>query len=609
MSKTSSIHTTFRAPTANGRTAAISDHGLIGDTRTAALCAIDGSIDWMCAPAFDSQPIFGTLVGGDRAGSFRVSVTDLVDATRSYVRDSAVIETRLQAATGSGRLVDAMPVEVRGQLLPQTMLVRQLSCDEGELDARVRFDPRLGLPGTPPRAGRRSGGLICEWGSLAVSLQSFPEVGVDVGREVAVKIPAGAQLTLVMTVADRSPVTLVTAASAEAAARETIDWWKEWVRTIDYDGRFRDAVVRSLVTLRLLTYSPSGAPVAAPTTSLPEEIGGVRNWDYRLSWPRDAGLGVAAFLAVGKSDLARSFIRWLLHASRLTRPRLEVLYTLYGKQPRPERELDHVAGYRGSVPVRIGNAASAQHQLDVYGWVLDAAWLLAEAGEELQPEVWRSLSGMADFVADRWREPDAGIWEVRGQERDYVHSKMMAWLCLDRAIKIAEGRRTRTRGLRRWTQERTELQREVLERGFDTARCSYVRSYGSRELDASILLLPVLGLEDNTDRVHGTIDAIRRELGTSGGLVYRYRPGSDGIDGREGAFLPCSFWLVQALAFTGRRDEATQLMKQVLTHANDLGLLSEEVDPSSGEALGNFPQALTHASLIQAALSLARGDA
>lgn len=333
-------------------------------------------------------------------------------------------------------------------------------------------------------------------------------------------------------------------------------------------------------------------------------IGGTRNWDYRFSWPRDASIGLAAFLAVGKPQLARSFMHWLLHASRLSRPRLGVLYTLYGKAPPKEREVHGVPGYRNSLPVRTGNDARTQHQLDVYGWVLDAAWLLTDSGQRLHSETWRALSGLADFVVRHWRNPDAGIWEVRGEPAHYVHSKMMAWLCLDRALRIAETRRTSRARTSRWTQERDHIRNQVSDRGFDPSSGTYARFYGSSEVDAALLILPVLEFEDHPERVKGTIDAIRKKLETEGGLVFRYWRGSDGMSGGEGAFLPCSFWLVQALARTGRREEASIIFEKLLGMANDVGLFSEEIDPSSGEALGNFPQAFTHATLIQAALSL-----
>ncbi len=586
----------------------IGDYALLGDTRTAALTSSSGSIDWMCAPSFDGEPIFGRLIGGHTAGSYALNLDDLRASTRAYREDTAVLETEFQTGRGGGRLVEAMAINVTGRLLPQTVLIRRLSCDSGELTARVLFDPKLGLPGKTPRAARRAGAVICEWGSLAVGIQAFPDIEVVPGKEVPVRVAAGSDLVLIMTIADRSPAILLDAGTARGLLHETHSWWEQWSSNIDYDGPFRDAVIRSFITLQLLTFSPSGAPVAAPTTSLPEEIGGSRNWDYRYSWPRDASIGLAAFLDVGKPELAHSYMHWLNHGSRLSRPRLNVLYTLFGKPPPKEKELADLPGYRGSLPVRIGNEARAQHQLDVYGWVVDAAWLLTRSGRRLHAETWRAIKGIADFVADHSEEPDSGIWEVRGEPRLYVHSKMMAWLCLDRAMRIADARGVRSGRAQKWMDQRDRIRVAILKRGFDQARASYVRVYGTDEVDAALLILPVLQFEDDPERVKGTIDAIRRDLEVDGGLVFRYRHGSDGLTDGEGAFLPCSFWLVQALAYTGRRAEASQLLESLIAKANDVGLLSEEIDPASGELLGNFPQAFTHATLIQAALSLQGKD-
>lgn len=587
----------------------VADYALIGDTRTAALVSSSGSIDWMCVPNFDGQPVFGRLVGGPQSGAFAVGIDGLDESRRSYRKDSAVLETIVRAETGSGRRTDGMVVEVSGRLLPQLILVRRIECEQGSLRVRVKFDPKLGLPGRAARSSRRAGALVCEWGSIAIGLQSSPELRLEAGKETAVDVRAGSALNLVMTLSDRAPVVLVPPEGAGALIEDTDRWWQEWVGSTSYEGPFPDFVLRSLITLQLLTFAPSGAPVAAPTTSLPEVIGGTRNWDYRYSWPRDASIGLGAFLGLGKHELAHSYMHWLLHASRLKRPRLQVLYTLYGKTSPKEREIEGVLGYRRSLPVRVGNAASTQHQLDVYGWVLDAAWLLTQAGRHLHGEFWRALSGFADFAAKHWREPDAGIWERRGDPEHHVHSKLMAWLCLDRALRISATQRTRKARKMRWRTERDQLATEIRERGFDAARSRYVRRYGSKDTDAALLILPVLEFEDDPARVRGTIGAIREELGASDGLIYRYVPESDGLGGREGAFLPCSFWLVQALARSGQREEAVQLFEQLLGFANDVSLFAEEMDPDSKEQLGNFPQAFTHATLIQAALSLSPQEA
>jgi GH15 family glucan-1,4-alpha-glucosidase len=382
-------------------------------------------------------------------------------------------------------------------------------------------------------------------------------------------------------------------------------FWRSWAADVKTSSH-REAVVRSLVTLQLLTYAPSGAPVAAPTTSLPEHLGGDRNWDYRYAWPRDASIGIAAFLAAGKPREARAFLAWLLHASRLARPYLPVLFTLDGRPGPPEAVLDGWPGYAGSRPVRIGNGAASQHQLDGYGWVVDAAWLLANAGHPLYGETWRAIAGFADRVAATWAEPDAGIWEKRAAPAQHVHSKLMAWLALDRATRIAAARGDRhRRRSQRWASTRDTIADDIRARGFDRAQHTYTAAYGSAELDAALLILPLLDIEPtSSSRVVGTVDAVRQQLSAGGPLLYRYPPGSDGLAGTEGAFLPCSFWLVRALALTGRREEAEALLDELLPLGKPLGLFGEEMDPGTGEHLGNYPQALTHAALVQAVLAL-----
>jgi len=584
----------------------IGDYGLLGDTRTAALVSSDGAIDWLCVPRFDGQPVFGRLVGGPPAGTFRVGPTGAAEAVeRRYRPHTTTLETTWAVGERRLTLTEAMVAEVAGRLLPATLLVRRLSAEGGAVDAVVEFDPRLGERHRSPRIRRDRRAVVCQWGALAVSLSCTPELTVNPGQRTSITVTPEHPVTLVLAVAHREPLVHIDPAAAWDLLAGDEARWRAWTARIDESVPFRDAVERSLLTLRLLTYSPSRAPVAAPTSSLPEHPGGVRNWDYRYVWPRDASIGVGAFLGAGKSDEARGFLSWLLHASRLDRPRLPVLLTLDGRHAPRERELRGWAGYAGSVPVRAGNGAADQHQLDGYGWVVDAAWVLEQAGHRLYSETWRALRGFADLVADRWPEPDAGIWEIPGDPVQYVHSKLMGWLALDRALRIADTHRLPARQSQRWQTAREAIAAEVRARGFDPVRGSYTRSYGSGDLDAALLILPLLGIEDvDSPRVRGTIDAIREELSAGGPLLYRYPPGRDGLPGTEGAFLPCSFWLVQALARTGRRSEAVELFQALLGHASPLGLYAEEMDPSSGAHLGNFPQTLTHAALVQAALAI-----
>ncbi|MFG1834030.1 glycoside hydrolase family 15 protein [Micromonospora chersina] len=587
------------------RPAPISDYGLLGDTRTAALVAADGGIDWLCVPRFDGEPLFGRLVGGPEAGTFRVGPAQpgpVVD--RRYRQHTATLETTWVMGGGRLTLTEGMVTEVTGRLLPTTLLVRRLSAEQEAVEAVVEFDPRLGALHRRPRIHHRRQALVCAWGSVAVSLSSAPELAIEAGRSTSITVRPGSPVTLVLAVAHREPLIHVEPAAAWDLLVEDEDRWRDWTTEIDGSLPFREAVVRSLLTMRLLTYSPSQAPVAAPTTSLPEEPGGVRNWDYRYVWPRDASIGVSAFLSVGKPEEAHGFLAWLLHASRLQRPRLPALLTLHGRHVPAERDLPGWPGYLASVPVRIGNGAAEQHQLDGYGWVIDAAWAFAQAGQRLYSETWRAVRGFADVVARRWQEPDAGIWEVR-EAAQHVHSKLMGWLALDRALRIADTHPLSDRQRRRWQEARDAIAADVRTRGFDTEAGCYVRGYGTQDLDAALLVLPLLDLDSaDSPRVRGTIDAVRDRLSAGGPLLYRYPPGRDGFPGGEGAFLPCSFWLVQALARTGRLREAVELFQTLLEHASPLGLYAEEMDPATGAHFGNYPQTLTHAALVQAALAI-----
>lgn len=584
---------------------AIADYGLIGDTRTAALVSSSGSIDWMCVPRFDGRPVFGRLVGGANAGHFQIAPVESCRVTRRRYRPgSAVLETTWSVGDSELTLTEGLVTEVSGALLPATLLVRRVVCRGEPVEVEVSFRPRIGRT-DQPRLSRRNGILVASFGSLAMALSVAAE-GVDCGApHIYARVSAGSPLTAVVSVAYRSPLVYVAPDRAWDLLESDDRRWRAWSADIDARGPFGEAVVRSLVTLRLLTYSPSGSPVAAATTSLPEEIGGERNWDYRFAWPRDASIGTGAFLGVGKVDEARAFMAWLLHASRLDRPRMPVLLDLDGRPSPSERVLEGWPGYLDSPPVRVGNGAAGQHQLDGYGWVLDAGWLLTRSGHRLYGETWRALTGFADQVVRRWQDPDAGIWEIRGDEVHHTHSKVMAWLALDRALQIATTRRASSRRVRRWRAQRDAIAADVRARGFDELRGVYTRSYGSRELDAALLVLPSVGFDPDPTRTVATVEAIRRELGAGGALLYRYPPGQDGLPGGEGAFLPCSFWLASALVSLGRPDEAAEVLSELVDRATPLGLYAEEMDPDTGDHLGNFPQALTHSTFVQAATALA----
>ena len=588
----------------------IGDYALIGDTRAAALSSTGGSIDWLCLPRMDSDPVFGRLVGGPDAGHFSISPAGVRDVRRRYLEHSAVLETTWSTEAGEVVLIEGMVLDVSSSLMPQMALVRRLEFRGGPARVRVEFSPRLGLPGSRPRTRLTAGAVVCTWGSLALSLQASVRRAFEPdGPEEWTLGPE--PVTFVLGMAEHQPLVFLDPAAAWRKLEECDRWWREWCEAIDHDGPFREMVVRSLITMRLLTYSPSGAPVAAPTTSLPEVIGGNRNWDYRLSWPRDAGMGVSAFLGVGLREEAEAYLHWLEHASRLSRPRLDVLYSLLGRPGPDEQEVSGVTGYRASLPVRIGNAASTQEQLDVYGWVLDAACAMSEHPVGLERAAWRSMAPFADYVAKHWGEEDSGIWERRERPAHFVHSKVWSWLAIDRALRTAIRHPVRASRARRWNGALQAIAADVRARGFDTARDTYVREYGRSELDAALLLLAGSGFEPDASRIAGTVEAVRRELGAGGPLLFRHLPEPGDPLPREGAFVACSFWLAGALAHLGRLDEADEIMGDVCSRANEAGLFAEELDPSTGEHLGNFPQVLSHAALVQAAsaLSVRRDEA
>jgi GH15 family glucan-1,4-alpha-glucosidase len=587
----------------------IGDYGLIGDTRSAALVAPHGSIDWWCVPRFDDPPVFGRLVGGEQGGAFVLGPSEATGVVqRTYRPETVTLLTTWAVEDGELELADSLIAEVEGQFLPGSLLVRRLAARGRPIRVHLRLAPRFGYDRHEAvRSEHRAGAVVCEFRDLAIAVTSDGPVP-ELDRVVEFDVYPDAPVTIAMTVTKRGPLIIVPPAVAALAAIADEARWRAWAADIHVLDH-REAVVRSLLTLQLLTYSPSGAPVAAPTASLPERLGGDRNWDYRYAWPRDASIGIAAFLAAGKPQEARSFLAWLLHASRLSRPRLPVLFTIDGRPGPSEAVLEGWPGYAESRPVRIGNGAATQHQLDGYGWVIDAAWQLTAAGHPLYGETWRSVSGFADQVADLWAMPDAGIWEQRAEPAHHVHSKLMAWLALDRALRIAavrgSHRRRQRRRQRRWIAARTALGEEVRSLGYSTESGAYTATYGSSDLDAAVLVLPLLGIEcASSPRVTATVDAIRRDLSAGGPLLYRYPPGTDGIQGGEGAFLPCSFWLVQALVAIGRRTEARALLDQLLALGGPLGLFGEEMDPATGAQLGNYPQALTHASLVRAALAV-----
>ncbi|HEU4449239.1 MAG TPA: glycoside hydrolase family 15 protein [Gaiellaceae bacterium] len=590
-------------PIRNRGYAPIRDYAAVGDGRTVALVARDGSIDWLCLPDLDSPSVFAALVDAERGGRFLLEPEVPYEATRRYVPKTNVLETTFATSQGRVRVTDAMTLPTSG-FAPYRELVRRVEGTAGRVPMLWRVEPRPRY-GARVRLERRAGVPVAACGRDAVAVLGWdagePAIGDgDVNSRFVTA--EGDVAHIVLAAAHQEP--LVLPARGEVATRlaATESAWRDWSAGRVYDGPWRDAVLRSALALKLLVFAPSGAIAAAATTSVPEAVGGGRNWDYRFSWPRDSAFTLRALLGLGCSREADAYFSWLSHASQLTHPNVRVLYRLNGRPEADERTLP-LSGYRGSCPVRIGNGAAGQTQLDVYGEVLDAASEMARSAGGLDRDHARWLAGVADHVCDIWAETDAGIWEVRGDPAHFTQSKMMCAVALDRACALAE--KGWVRGdVARWRRERGRIRAFVENRCYAEHKRSYTRSSEEDLLDASLLLGVIARYDDAAaPRLVGTVDAVRREL-ADGPYVTRY-VSEDGLPGEEGAFLACSFWLVEAYARQGRLEEATALMDELVGLANDVGLYSEEIDPRTDEFLGNFPQALSHLALINAATAVA----
>jgi GH15 family glucan-1,4-alpha-glucosidase len=580
-------------------------YAALGDGRTLALVGRDGSIDWLCLPDLDSASVFARVLDRRRGGFFALAPAERTDVVRRYVPETNVLETTYTTGGGVARVVEALTLPLSG-LAPTRELVRRVEGVAGRVPFEYALAPRFGYGAGETRIERRGSIPFASAGADAIALVAWgggdprlTENAVAGGFEVE----AGQSALLVLAHAHGEPLVVPARDEVERRLAETLRFWREWSRGRTYDGPWREQVIRSALALKLLVFAPSGAIAAAGTTSLPEAVGGAKNYDYRYSWIRDAAFTMDALTDLGCAPEADAFLSWLAHASQLTHPRLQVLYRLDGAGEAPERELP-LEGYRASSPVRIGNAAAEQLQLDAYGDLLDAAWIHADDAGSLDGDIARRLAAVADLVCRLWSEEDSGIWEIREETRHFTEGKMKSVIALERACSLAD------RGLLpgdrrdRWQAEAEKIRAFVEARCWSDERGTYVRSAGSDELDASVLLAGQNRYSrEGDERLDATIDAVRRELG-GGPFLYRY----SGMRDEEGAFVACAFWLVGALARVGRVDEAGGLMDELLAQANDVGLFSEQIDPESGAFLGNFPQGLSHLGVVNAASAIAEAQ-
>jgi GH15 family glucan-1,4-alpha-glucosidase len=576
----------------------VEDYGLIGDLGTAALVGRNGSIDWLCLPRFDSSACFAALLGDETHGRWLIAPSGEVTSTeRRYRPGTLVLETDFETADGVVRVIDFMP---RREGPPQ--LMRIVEGLRGRVPMRMELRPRFDYGAIAPMVEPRVDGAAAYVGPDALHLSTPVDLAIE-NRALTAEfsVPEGAKERFAMSWHESwepAPPT----DDGQAALARTEAWWREWSDRCTYEGEWREAVLTSLIVLKALTHETTGGIVAAPTTSLPEELGGVRNWDYRFSWLRDSTLALRAMLSTGYTEEAEAFRRWTARAAAGDPRDVQIMYGLGGERHLPEMDLDWLPGYEGSKPVRMGNAAADQFQLDVYGEVIGVFYVGASVAGAVQPIVWKRTVEIMEVIDSLWREPDDGMWEVRGPRRHFTQSKVMAWLAYNVMVVLAE--RLELEGpLDHWKATRDEIHAEVCEKGYDAERNTFTQYYGSKELDANVLQIPLVGfLPGDDDRVTGTIDAVRSELGRDG-LPSRYSnvDTDDGLPGTEGQFLACSFWLASALAINGRRDEARELMERLLALRNDLGLLAEEYDVDAKRQIGNFPQAFSHLALVTSA--------
>jgi len=599
----------------------ISDHGLIGDLQTAALVSTDGVLDWFCCPRFDSPSVFASLLDADRGGFYRIAPDrDDYVARQMYLPDTAVLVTRFMTPDGVGEVHDFMPV-IEGAATDRHRLVRHIRVVRGVMRFAVEIQPRFDYGRAQHELEVSEHGAVFRSGGMDLTIHGIAPEGTTVQDAGVTPLPAGAGLRWTRTLREGESggmvlesmggqPRLVTPEDAQRLQKETERFWRGWLRRSTYRGRWREMVTRSAITLKLMTYAPTGAPVAAPTTGLPEQEGGERNWDYRYTWVRDGSFSIYALLGLGYLEEAAAFGAWLkdrtLEQAGNSSGPLKIMYRVDGTSDLVEESLEHFEGWRGSRPVRIGNGAADQLQLDIYGEAADAFYHADTGDLQIAYQGWTAVSDIMDWLCEHWDQPDEGIWETRGGRKNFTYARVQTWIALDRAIRLAQ-HRGRPGDIARWMKERDAVYQQIMDRGWNPKVGAFTQHYDTEVLDSSLLTMPLQGFISPRDpRWLSTLAAMDREL-VSDSLVYRYNPSAspDGLKGDEGTFSLCTFWYVDALARSGRLDDARLTFEKMHTYANHLGLYSEEIG-STGEQLGNFPQAFSHLSLISAAVNLDR---